>query len=119
MEEDIRGAPLYIASVLNDSDAVRALLDMGANVNYRHPSPHADTPILHCAQQGYVDCLWMLLNSPGVQLETQVGGVYHADSGVRVGVCCEDDSVCVSCLVMVSLGARYDTHANDPCSNNL
>lgn len=58
--------------MLADADAVSALLDLGADVNYRHPAPHGDTPILHCAQQGYTECLAAMLRRPEIDLESQV-----------------------------------------------
>lgn len=75
MEVDNRGSALYIATVLNDPDAVELLLRLGADANYRHPAPHGDTPILHCAQQGYIECLEQLLGSSDLKLSEQVDDI--------------------------------------------
>ena len=62
------GSPLYIACVADCPQAVQVLLALGANPEYTHPAPHGDTPALHCAHQGYGDCLQALMACPGLDL---------------------------------------------------
>lgn len=67
-EGDNRGNALLIACELDMPAAVAALLSLGANPNYVHPSKHGNTPLLRCAEMGYEDCLRSLLLSPGLDL---------------------------------------------------
>lgn len=60
-ENDNRGSPLLIACELDLPYACRALIALGADVNYRHPSAHGNAPLLRCAEMGYDDCLKELL----------------------------------------------------------
>ncbi|CAN0101833.1 unnamed protein product, partial [Heterosigma akashiwo] len=62
------GNALLIACELDMPAAVAALLSLGANPNYVHPSKHGNTPLLRCAEMGYEDCLRSLLLSPGLDL---------------------------------------------------
>lgn len=54
------GSPLYNAAVRDAPEAVAILLRGGADPNYAHPT-HGDTPLLHCAERGHVECLRALL----------------------------------------------------------
>ena len=64
------GTPLYIATVLDSSNAVKLLLSLGADPNWNHPI-HGDTCLLHASERGYVDCLRPLLDC------CQLNGAMH------------------------------------------
>jgi len=53
------GNPIYYASVLGMDEALPLLIEAGCDPNYRHPS--GDTALLHCAEQGYDDCMKVFL----------------------------------------------------------
>lgn len=60
------GSPLYRAAVIDAPVAVGHLIALGDDVNYSHPS-HGDGPLLHCAQQGYDECLAKCLEAPNLE----------------------------------------------------
>ena len=87
----VHGTPLYLAVVLNEPDAVRTLLDFSApagtggnapcvNTSYVHPE-HGDGPILHCCENGYCECLRLLLG----RKQTKLASIETRDCKVRAG----------------------------------
>jgi len=60
------GRPVYIAVVRDQSQAVGHLIKAGADVNCVHPV-HGDTCLLHASQNGYDECLQVLLKSKALK----------------------------------------------------
>eukprot|EP00966_Prymnesium_polylepis_P130050 3007684-Prymnesium_polylepis.1 len=67
-ERSNNGSPLYRAGVCDAPAAVAHLISLGDDVNYSHPE-HGDSPLLHCAQQGYDESLVACLVAPGIEPE--------------------------------------------------
>ena len=66
-ERNILGSPLYVACVCDQAKALRVLLQLGEDPNYVHPA-HGDTPLLHCSENGSVECLSVLLQAPSLRV---------------------------------------------------
>lgn len=60
------GSPVYLATVYDSPIAIEILLNCGADGNKKTTS--GDSPILHCCQHGYIECLQKLIASEAIDL---------------------------------------------------
>ena len=73
---DNRGSPLLIACECDLPEACAKLIRLGADVNYRHPASHGNTPALRCAEMGFCACLNELLAEPELRITELVTNEY-------------------------------------------